>query len=54
MTTRKLIPYSLTPQSCALEYEEQRDLAEHPEKAEHYIALIKARSARYRITEKGK
>ena len=35
-----LIKYSQTPQSCALEYAEQRDLARHPEKEEFYANLV--------------
>ena len=41
---RKLISYKETPQYTGLEYEEQKDLAEHPEKAGYYNSLIKTRT----------
>ena len=41
-----LIKYINTPQSCALEYWEQRDLERHPEKAEFYERLVLARTRR--------
>lgn len=41
---KNLINYASTPQVTALEYEEQRDLAEHPEKAGHYNGLVKQRT----------
>lgn len=41
----KLIPYIRTPQVCALEYDEQRDLEQHPDKADFYAKLIEQRTA---------
>ena len=40
----KRISYSQTPQATALEYDEQRDLEAHPEKAGYYEKLIKERT----------
>ena len=36
----KLISYSETPQVTGIEYDEMRDLREHPEKREHYNRLV--------------
>ena len=40
---KKLIKYSETPQVTALEYSEQRDLKEHPEKEKHYKYVLRQR-----------
>ena len=40
---KKLIRYSETPQVTGLEYSEQRDLKEHPEKKEFYERVINQR-----------
>ena len=40
---KKLIRYSETPQVTALEYSEQRDLKEHPEKKKHYEDVVRQR-----------
>lgn len=42
----RLIEYALTPQVCALEYAEQRDLAENPERADYYAGVIETRCRR--------
>lgn len=39
----KLIKYSETPQVTALEYSEQRDLKEHPEKKDYYEDVVRQR-----------
>ena len=41
----KLISYSETPQVTGLEYDEMRDLREHPEKKEMYGRLAHQRKA---------
>ena len=41
---KHLVSYWETPQFTALEYDEQKDFAEHPEKAGHYSTLIKERT----------
>ena len=43
MSKIRLIPYSETPQVTALEYDEMRDLREHPEKKERYDRLAHQR-----------
>lgn len=43
MSKIRLIPYSETPQVTALEYDEMRDLREHPEKKEMYDQLARIR-----------
>jgi len=51
----KLIPYSETPQVTALEYDEMRDLREHPEKKEMYGILAhqrKVNDAKNRIRDR--
>lgn len=49
---KKLIRYSQTPQVTALEYEELRDLEEHPEKAEKYADLVARRTRGDRLEVK--
>ena len=39
----KLIQYSETPQVTGLEYDEMRDLREHPEKKDEYGMLVHQR-----------
>ena len=39
----KLIKYSETPQVTGLEYSEQRDLKEHPEKNDYYEDVVRQR-----------
>lgn len=43
MSKVKLISYSETPQVTGLEYDEMRDLREHPEKKEMYGMLVHQR-----------
>ena len=43
MSKIRLISYSETPQVTALEYDEMRDLREHPEKKEMYGRLAHQR-----------
>ena len=40
---KKLIKYSETPQVTALEYSEQRDFKEYPEKKKHYEDVMRQR-----------
>jgi len=40
---KKLIRYSETPQVTGLEYSEQRDLKEHPEKKKYYKDVVRQR-----------
>jgi hypothetical protein len=40
---KKLIRYSETPQVTGLEYSEQRDLKEHPEKKKNYEDVVRQR-----------
>ena len=42
---KHLIDYWHTPQFTALEYDEQRDLELHPEKAGQYKKLVEKRTA---------
>lgn len=42
---RSLIDYWQTPQMTGLEYDELRDLIQHPEKASKYASLVKSRTA---------
>ena len=48
----KLIGYDRSPAVIALEYDEQRDLEQHPEKASHYAVLIEQRTKRRRPKKK--
>lgn len=48
----KLIRYIQSPAVCGLEYDEQRDLMEHPEKASHYAKLIESRETKRRKKKK--
>lgn len=41
---KNLISYPDTPQVTAMEYDEMRDLAEHPDKQGKYDALVKKRT----------
>ena len=55
MSKIRLIPYSETPQVTALEYDEMRDLREHPEKKEMYNRLVyqrKVSDAKNRIRDR--
>ena len=42
---RLLIDYCNTPQFTGLEYDEMRDLEQHPDKIGHYKDLVKSRTA---------
>ena len=51
----KLIQYSETPQVTGLEYDEMRDLREHPEKKDEYGRLVhqrKVNDAKNRIRDR--
>ena len=55
MSKIRLIQYSQTPQVTGLEYDEMRDLKEHPEKKEHYNRLVycrKVEDAKRRIRDR--
>ena len=55
MSKIRLIPYSETPQVTALEYDEMRDLREHPKKKEAYGVLAhqwKVNDAKNRLRDR--